>query len=97
MLLGQLDQIPNASGAGVESNRAARKEQPACECGRLDERKPILSNPLVKPHCVPIVSGAPIFVIRALFSVGNIRLGADQSLARNDNNSFVGTAACARR
>jgi len=59
MLLGQLDEIPNATGACFKQNSEAGKKEPRRDRARLHERKPIVTHPVRKGHD-SIISNLPV-------------------------------------
>ena len=64
MLLGQPDKIPNAAGAGFKQGCNTYQEEPCSEYGCLNERKPIVTQPLGKGHVSIIPDPMPVSSVR---------------------------------
>lgn len=56
MLLGQLDEIPNAPSPGLKEKPNADQKRPHGQCAGLDERKPIVAHPIRESHAYSIAS-----------------------------------------
>ena len=57
---GQPDEIPNAAGAGFKQGCNTYQEEPCSEYGCLNERKPIVTQPLRKGHASIIPDPVPV-------------------------------------